>query len=125
VLNDLPLEINESRVLISDSNGSGKTTLLMLAAGLITSDVGKVSFNQQSVLMTIMLGIMFNGVKHEAQNYVAGFLSFCAALLVASSLFDSQALLHLYQPYFTSLSISRSELQIHCLLYVAVKALPG
>jgi hypothetical protein len=77
------------------------------------------------LLMTIMLGIMFNGVKHEAQSYVAGFLSFCAALLMASSLFDSQALQRLYQLYFTSLPISRSELQIHCLLYVAVKALPG
>jgi hypothetical protein len=77
------------------------------------------------LLMTIMLGIMFNGVKLEAQSYVAGFLSFCAALLMASSLFDSQALLRLYQPYFTSLPISRYVLQSYCLLYVAVKALPG
>ncbi|MFT4810309.1 MAG: hypothetical protein ACI9LX_003675 [Paraglaciecola sp.] len=77
------------------------------------------------LLMTIMLGIMFNGVKLEAQSYVAGFLSFCAALLMASSLFDSQALLRLYQPYFSSLPISRYVLQSFCLLYVAVKALPG
>jgi hypothetical protein len=77
------------------------------------------------LLMTIMLGIMCNGVKLEAQSYVAGFLSFCAALLMASSLFDSQALLRLYQPYFTSLPISRYELQSHCLLYIGIKALPG
>ena len=77
------------------------------------------------LLMTIMLGIMFNGVKHEAQSYVAGFLSFCAALLMASSLFDSQALLRLYQPYFSSLPISKYVLQSYCLLYIGIKALPG
>jgi hypothetical protein len=77
------------------------------------------------LLMTILLGIMYNGVKPEAQSYVAGFLSFCAALLMASSLFDSQALLRLYQPYFVSLPLSRYVLQSHCLLYVVVKALPG
>jgi hypothetical protein len=77
------------------------------------------------LLMTIVLGIMHDGVKHEAQSYVAGFLSFCAALLMASSLFDSQALLRLYQPYFTSLPVSRHALQSHCLLYVGIKALPG
>ena len=77
------------------------------------------------LLMTIMLGIMFDGVKLEAQSYVAGFLSFCAALLMASSLFDSQALLRLYQPYFTSLPISKYVLQSHCLLYIGIKALPG
>ena len=75
--------------------------------------------------MTILLGIMYNEVKFEAQSYVAGFLSFCAALLMASSLFDSQSLLHLYQPYFTSLPISKYVLQSHCLLYVGVKAMPG
>ena len=77
------------------------------------------------ILMTILLGIMYDGAKHEAQSYIAGFLSFCAALLMASSLFDSQALLRLYQPYFTSLPISKYVLQSHCLLYVGVKALPG
>jgi len=77
------------------------------------------------ILMTIMLGIMYDGVKYEAQSYVAGFLSFCAALLMASSLFDSQALLRLYQPYFASLPHSRYVQQSHCLLYAAVKALPG
>jgi hypothetical protein len=61
--------------------------------------------------MTILLGIMYHGVKYEAQSYVAGFLSFCAALLMASSLFDSQALMRLYQPYFISLPISRYVLQ--------------
>jgi hypothetical protein len=44
---------------------------------------------------------------------------------MASSLFDSQALLRLYQPYLTSLPISRYVLQSYCLLYVAIKALPG
>ena len=77
------------------------------------------------LLMTILLGIMYNGVKHETQIYVAGFLSFCAALLMASSLFDSQALLRLYQPYFTSLPLSRYVLQSHFLLYVGIKAVPG
>ncbi|WP_339719758.1 DUF6136 family protein [uncultured Paraglaciecola sp.] len=77
------------------------------------------------LLMTILLSIMYQGVKHEAQSYVAGFLCFCAALLMASSLFDSQALLRLYHSYFVSLPISRYVLQSHCLLYVAVKALPG
>lgn len=77
------------------------------------------------LLMTILLGIMHDGVKHEAQSYVAGFLSFCAALLMASSLFDSQALLRKYQPYFTSLPFSRYVLHSHCLLYVGTKALPG
>ena len=77
------------------------------------------------LLMTILLGIMYDGVKHEAQSYVAGFLCFCAAMLMASSLFDSQALLRLYQPYFVSLPMSRCKLQRHCLLYVGVKALPG
>lgn len=77
------------------------------------------------LLMTILLSIMYNGVKLEAQSYVAGFLSFCAALLMASSLFDSQTLLRLYQPYFTSLPISKYVLQSHCLLYVGIKAIPG
>tara|TARA_R110000751_G_scaffold116604_2_gene216740 strand:- start:564699 stop:565304 length:606 start_codon:yes stop_codon:yes gene_type:complete len=52
VFNDFSLEINEPRVLISGPNGSGKTTLLMLAAGLITPDAGKVSFNLEPVLTT-------------------------------------------------------------------------
>jgi hypothetical protein len=77
------------------------------------------------LLMTIMLGIMYGGVKPEAQSYVAGFLCFCAALLMASSLFDSQALLRLYQLYFSSFPISRYVLQSQCLLYVAVKSIPG
>jgi hypothetical protein len=77
------------------------------------------------LLMTIMLGTMYGGVKQEAQSYVAGFLCFCAALLMASSLFDSQALVRLYQPYFVSLPMSKYELQRHCLQYVALKSLPG
>lgn len=77
------------------------------------------------LLMTILLGIMHDGVKLEAQSYVAGFLCFCAALLMASSLFDSQALVRLYQPYFVSLPMSRYKLQRHCLQYVALKSLPG
>jgi hypothetical protein len=47
------------------------------------------------LLMTILLGFMHDEVKNAAQNYVAGFLNFCAALLMASSLLDSQALLRL------------------------------
>tara|TARA_R110002167_G_scaffold361000_1_gene578867 strand:- start:1362 stop:2495 length:1134 start_codon:yes stop_codon:yes gene_type:complete len=77
------------------------------------------------LLMFILLGIMYSGVKPEAQSYIAGFLSFCAALLMASSLFDSQALQRLYQPYFSSLPMSKYIMLGHCLLYVGLKAIPG
>lgn len=77
------------------------------------------------LLLVIMLRIMFEGAKPEVQSYIAGFLSFCAALLMASSLFDSQSLVRRYQHYFTSLPKSRFKLQTHCVLYCMLKTLPG
>jgi hypothetical protein len=77
------------------------------------------------LLISIMLGLMFDGAKPEAQSYIAGFLSFCAALIMASSLFDAQALIQRYQPYFSSLPVSAIKRQWQCLLYVATKAIPG
>lgn len=77
------------------------------------------------LLLTIMLKIMFAEVKPEAQSFIAGFLSFCTALLMASSLFDAHALLRLYQPYFASLPLTALKRQMQCVLYVALKSLPG
>ena len=79
VFNDFFLEVNEPRVLISGPNGSGKTTLLMLAAGLITPDVGKISFNQESVLTTqskTQIGISASQVALPGFLTVAELLDF-------------------------------------------------
>ncbi|WP_340678099.1 DUF6136 family protein [Paraglaciecola sp.] len=77
------------------------------------------------LLMAILLGIMINGAKPEAQTYIAGFLSFCSALIMASSLFNAQALCRRYQPYLSSLPLSQFSLQLHCVCYVGFKAIPG
>jgi hypothetical protein len=77
------------------------------------------------LLIVILLNIMTRGAKPEAQSYIAGFLSFCSALIMASSLFDAQALRRLYQPYLSSLPISKFNLQLHCMCYVGFKAIPG
>ena len=79
VFNDFFLEVNEPRVLISGPNGSGKTTLLMLAAGLITPDAGKVSFNQELVLTTqskAQIGISASKVALPGFLTVAELLDF-------------------------------------------------
>jgi len=77
------------------------------------------------LLMLIMLRAMFNGVPVEVKSNVASFLSFTSALLMASSLFNTQALCRQYQYYLTSLPISKFKLQIVSISYVMLKALPG
>lgn len=77
------------------------------------------------LLMLIMLRAMFNGVPIEVKSNVASFLSFTSALLMASSLFNTQALCRQYQYYLTSLPISKFKLQIVSISYVMLKALPG
>lgn len=79
VFKDFTLKANEPRVLISGPNGSGKTTLLMLAAGLITPDAGKVSFNQELVLTTqskAQIGISASKVALPGFLTVAELLDF-------------------------------------------------
>ncbi|MGO4894133.1 DUF6136 family protein [Flavobacterium sp. W21_SRS_FM6] len=77
------------------------------------------------LLVSILLGLMFHGVKPEAQSYVAGFLSFCAALIMASSLFDALSLIERYQGYFNSLPVSTVKRLSQCVCYVLCKAIPG
>ena len=77
------------------------------------------------LLMLIMLRAMFNGVPIEVKSYAASFLSFTSALLMASSLFDTQALCRRYQYYLTSLPLSKFRLQLVSVSYVMLKALVG
>lgn len=77
------------------------------------------------LLMLIMLRAMFNGVPIDVKSNVASFLSFTSALLMASSLFDTQALCRQYQYYLTSLPVSKFKLQIISISYVMMKALLG
>jgi len=77
------------------------------------------------ILMLIMIRAMFNGVPVEVKTNVASFLSFTSALLMASSLFDTQALCRQYQYYLTSLPVSKFKLQIISVSYVMIKALLG
>ncbi|GGD70093.1 ABC transporter ATP-binding protein [Lacimicrobium alkaliphilum] len=51
LLRNLSITIDARRALISGPNGCGKTTLLLLAAGLLKPQQGKITFNQQDVLL--------------------------------------------------------------------------
>jgi hypothetical protein len=77
------------------------------------------------LLMLIMLRVMFNGVPIDVKSNVASFLSFTSALLMASSLFNTQSLCREYQYYLTSLPVSKFKLQVVSISYVMLKALPG
>ena len=77
------------------------------------------------LLMLIMLRVMFNGVPIDVKSNVASFLSFTSALLMASSLFNTQALCRQYHYYLASLPVSKFKLQIILISYVMLKALPG
>jgi hypothetical protein len=77
------------------------------------------------LLMAILLGIGFDQVKPDAKPYIAGFLSFYSAVLMASSLFDARALIKRYQYYLASLPMSPIALHCHSLAYVIIKAVPG
>lgn len=77
------------------------------------------------LLMLIMLQAMFNGVLADVKTHVASFLSFTSALLMASSLFDTQALCRQYNYYLTSLPASQLKLTLASVSYVMLKALVG
>jgi hypothetical protein len=77
------------------------------------------------LLMLIMLRVMFNSVPDEIKSNVGSFLSFTSALLMASSLFNTQSLCRQYQYYLTSLPISKFKLQMVSISYVMLKTLPG
>jgi hypothetical protein len=77
------------------------------------------------LLMLIMLRTMFNGVPIDVKSNVASFLSFTSALLMASSLFDTQALCRQYQYYLMSLPVSKFKLTMTSVSYVMIKALVG
>ncbi|WP_289028205.1 DUF6136 family protein [uncultured Paraglaciecola sp.] len=77
------------------------------------------------LLMLIMLQAMFNGVHADVKTNVASFLSFTSALLMASSLFDTQAVCRHYRYYLTSLPISKFKLTMTSVSYVMLKALVG
>lgn len=77
------------------------------------------------LLMLIMVRAMFNGVAVEVKTNVASFLSFTSALLMASSLFDTQALCRQHQYYLTSLPVTKFKLTMTSVSYVMIKALVG
>lgn len=77
------------------------------------------------LLMTILLRIGLEQVKPGAKPYIAGFLSFYSALLMASSLFDLQAFSRRYRYYLDSLPLPPGALLFHKLIYVTIKTVPG
>lgn len=81
LFSDFSIRIDEPRVLISGPNGSGKTTLLLMAAGLVEPDIGSVSFNGHSVLLSSnkqKIGISASKVVLPAFLTVAELLDFHA-----------------------------------------------
>ena len=77
------------------------------------------------ILLVIVLKTMFTGVPLEAKPSVANFVSFCTALLLSSSLFNTQTLYRYYHYYLTSLPLSPFRYQISAISYGVIKALPG
>lgn len=77
------------------------------------------------LLTLIMLQAMFNGVRADVKVNVANFISFTSAVLMASSLFDTQAVCRQYHYYLSSLPISKFKLTMTSVSYVMLKALVG
>ncbi|WP_438864630.1 DUF6136 family protein [Neptunicella sp.] len=77
------------------------------------------------LLLVILAGICVDGVNEPVRPYIANLLSFLSAILIASSLFDVQALRQRYQLYLTSLPQSKHKQQVYSLVYVMSKAIPA
>ncbi|WP_416307158.1 DUF6136 family protein [Neptunicella sp. SCSIO 80796] len=77
------------------------------------------------LLLLILATICIQGVEPQVQPYIANLLSFVSAILIASSLFDVQAVRRQYQLYLASLPDTLLIQRFYGVAYVMFKTLPA